>query len=87
MKKAKKLLVLLLSAVMCLSFGFSMIGVSAATEPKYYDWDGKEIVWTFDANGVSTQNLYLSGGNFDYFGMGSYQETLSWYNNRYQNAE
>lgn len=86
MKKAKKLLVLLLSAVMCLSFGFSMIGVSAATEPKYYDWDGKEIVWTFDANGVSTQNLYLSGGNFDYFGMGSYQETLSWYNNRYQNA-
>ena len=88
MKKAKKLLVLLLSAVMCASLGFGMIGVSADgyVQPKYYDWDGKEIVWTFDANGVSSQNIFLSGGNLKYFDRGGYSETLDWYRNRYINS-
>ena len=93
MKRTKKLVVLLLAILSCVGLTFGAFSsVSAAQGDKYYDWDGKELAWSFDANGISEQIPFQSGGNTQFFtcgdwpALGSDAQKLSYLNARYYNA-
>ena len=60
--KRKKLLLSVLGAVCLSCFSLGTIGAFAETAHTYYNQDGTELTWVYDANGVSTQTAYNADG-------------------------
>lgn len=79
MKRKSRFLALVLFALACICssvMAFAVAGVAASAVTGYYDADGNELVYAFDANGVSTQEVYTDKAGTErlYYGMqsGSY---------------